>query len=281
MRIRKHAKISPLLYAASSLKPGTVLQTHVCQLNQSPWDVMKFSPPSTPPPPPPPSQANGDGVSGGNGSLGNHVSVVERELNRWRQWEYSDDTAAEKAEEPPPPLPPPPPPPPAPAEKNEKKKLCCKTDGKSWQCQREASKGNSLCDHHLSLVKSYNNSSHHASKKSEKLPVEARRRTTRPKKAPTTSSSSNPHEFYYYSGFGPRWGKKRGENKNNASSMPNNHDHEDEIEPHTKFGFGDLDEDSDSTEYEEDDEDDDEEMRDNGKKRVRKPIKARSLKSLM
>ncbi|KAK6141493.1 hypothetical protein DH2020_024771 [Rehmannia glutinosa] len=278
MRIRKHAKISPLLYAAASLKPGTVLQTHVCQLNQSPWDVMKFSPPSTPPPPPPPSQANGDGVSGGNGSLGNHVSVVERELNRWRQWEYSDDTAAEKAEEPPPPLPPPPP---APAEKNEKKNLCCKTDGKSWQCQREASKGNSLCDHHLSLVKSYNNSSHHASKKSEKLPVEARRRTTRPKKAPTTSSSSNPHEFYYYSGFGPRWGKKRGENKNNASSMPNNHDHEDEIDPHTKFGFGDLDEDSDSTEYEEDDEDDDEEMRDNGKKRVRKPIKARSLKSLM
>ncbi|KAL2487587.1 uncharacterized protein Fot_40879 [Forsythia ovata] len=55
MRIRKNAKISPLIYAASSLKPGTVLQTHVCPLNQSPWDVMNFSPPSTPLPPLPPS----------------------------------------------------------------------------------------------------------------------------------------------------------------------------------------------------------------------------------
>ncbi|KAL2463744.1 uncharacterized protein Fot_53400 [Forsythia ovata] len=48
MRIRKNAKISPLIYAASSLKPGTMLQTHVCPLNQSPWDVMNFSLPSTP-----------------------------------------------------------------------------------------------------------------------------------------------------------------------------------------------------------------------------------------
>lgn len=38
MRIRKHAKISPLIYAASSLQPATL----VCQLNQSPWDVISF-----------------------------------------------------------------------------------------------------------------------------------------------------------------------------------------------------------------------------------------------
>lgn len=50
MRIRKHAKISPLVYAVSSLKAGVVLQPHVCQLNQSPWDVITFSPPPSPPP---------------------------------------------------------------------------------------------------------------------------------------------------------------------------------------------------------------------------------------
>ncbi|KAI3449805.1 hypothetical protein Pfo_006470 [Paulownia fortunei] len=263
MRIRKHAKISPLIYAASSLKPGTVLQTHVCQLNQSPWDVMSFSPPSTPPPPPPPSQVNGYDVSAGNESSGHCISVVEREFNTWSD-DFAGDITAHKVEEQPP-------------VKTDQIILCCKTDGKSWQCRREASKGNSLCEHHISLVKSYNNSAHHAVKKSEKLVGEARRRP-RPKKG-STSSSSNPYEFYYYSGFGPRWGKKRGETcKNNGCSMPKNLGHdEDETEPPTLSQIGD--EDFDYAEYE--DEEEDEENRDNGKKRVRKPIKARSLKSLM
>ncbi|CAL5196050.1 unnamed protein product [Lathyrus oleraceus] len=48
MRIRKNAKLSPLLYTCSSslLKNGSfpveTFQTHVCQLNQSPWDVIPF-----------------------------------------------------------------------------------------------------------------------------------------------------------------------------------------------------------------------------------------------
>lgn len=48
MRIRKNAKLSPLLYTCSSslLKNGSLsvetFQTHVCQLNQSPWDVIPF-----------------------------------------------------------------------------------------------------------------------------------------------------------------------------------------------------------------------------------------------
>lgn len=146
----------------------------------------------------------------------------------------------------------PPPPPPA---KNEKVVMCCKTDGKSWQCRRIASKGHSLCDHHLSLIKSYTtNSSYNPSKKAAAAPPPSRR--PRPKKAP----SSDSNEFYYYSGFGPRWGKKRGESSRN-------NDQEKEIRAI---------EDSDNVEYEDDDED--EEV---GKKRVRKPIKARSLKSLM
>ncbi|KAM3251093.1 hypothetical protein P3L10_005163 [Capsicum annuum] len=37
MRIRKHAKISPPLYTCAVF-PGA----HLCQLNQSPWDVITF-----------------------------------------------------------------------------------------------------------------------------------------------------------------------------------------------------------------------------------------------
>ncbi|KAL8509825.1 hypothetical protein ACS0TY_016882 [Phlomoides rotata] len=55
MKIRKHANISQLVYAApiSSLQASIILQPHVCQLNQSPWDL---SPPPSPPPYSPPSQ---------------------------------------------------------------------------------------------------------------------------------------------------------------------------------------------------------------------------------
>ncbi|CAA3001033.1 Hypothetical predicted protein [Olea europaea subsp. europaea] len=72
MRIRKNAKICPLMYAASSLKSGNVLQTHICKLNQSPWDVMSFSSSSYPPPPPPPLsfKVNGTDNFARNGSLG-------------------------------------------------------------------------------------------------------------------------------------------------------------------------------------------------------------------
>ncbi|KAL0459370.1 UNVERIFIED_CONTAM: hypothetical protein Slati_0564200 [Sesamum latifolium] len=278
MRIRKHAKISPLIYATSSLKPGTLLQTHVCQLNQSPWDVMSFSPPSTPPPPPPLFQVNGDCVSAGNGSSEHCISVGEREFDAGRQWEYSDDSTTVKAEEEQPPA------------KNQQIILCCKTDGKSWQCKREAAKGNSLCEHHLSLVKNYNSLAHHAAKKSEKpAPPESRRRP-RPKKA--SSSSSNPYEFYYYSGFGPRWGKKRGDQSTNCKNNGNcivpkvvdDHEHEREVSRRVDDNGDEFD----YVEYEDDDEEededeDDEERKGNGneKKRMRKRIKARSLKSLM
>ncbi|PIM97409.1 hypothetical protein CDL12_30121 [Handroanthus impetiginosus] len=266
MRIRKHAKISPVIYATSFLKPGTVLQTHVCQLNQSPWDVMTFSPPSTPPPPPPPSQVDGDYDCAENGSSGHCISGLESELNNLaHQWEYSDyftgETTPDDA------------PPPQPL-KDEQIIMCCKTDGKSWQCRREAAKGNSLCEHHLSLVKNYNSLAHHVNKKSEKTSSEPRRRP-RPKKA-STSSSSNPYEFYYYSGFGPRWGKKRGETcKDTDSIMSQSIGHEHEVDPVPSIS-----DEFDYSEFEDEEEDEDED-RENGKKRVRKPIKARSLKSLM
>lgn len=198
--------------------------------------------------------------------------MVDRELSYRRRSEYGDAAThkAEVEEDTAPPLPPPP------AKINEGTIMCCKTDGKSWQCRREAAEGNSLCEHHLSLIKSYSSVAHHAAKKSVKPAVETQRRT-RPKKDPA-SSSSNPYEFYYYAGFGPRWGKRRGETRKNSingSSMPKNLGDakvEDQQAPAASYIDFDFDE------YEDEDE---EENRDNGKKRMRKPIKARSLKSLL
>ncbi|KAL2470525.1 wrc domain-containing protein [Abeliophyllum distichum] len=278
MRIRKNAKISPLIYAASSLKPGTVLQTHICQLNQSPWDVMSFSPPSTPLPPlPPPSlQVNGNDGFARNGSLGESIAAFESAASmkvaedhevtkeiKDAKLDYSDciaaGSASDKAEEG------------AVSsmlKKDNESVYCCKTDGKGWKCKREAADGNSMCEHHLSLVRNYNNLASPTAKK----PADSRRRP-RAKKAASTSLATNPYEFYYYSGFGPRWGKKRGENNRSNRSR-------DEPEQENEMAQSTLSQlDNDESEIE--DEVEYEENGEGGRKRARKPIKARSLKSLM
>ncbi|CAA2961822.1 Hypothetical predicted protein, partial [Olea europaea subsp. europaea] len=215
MRIRKNAKICPLMYAASSLKSGNVLQTHICKLNQSPWDVMSFSPSSYPPPPPPPPsfKVNGTDNLAGNGSLGEpnaafHSAAslkiaAENELTgdlKAVKWDNSNgegdggnlrSSAHEDSEE-------------GPENPGLKKEMqivyCVKTDGKAWKCKREAAEGNSLCKHHLSQ------------KKQEKVMADSQRWPWVKKAAWT----SNPYEFYYYTGFGPRWGKRRGERSLNV-----------------------------------------------------------------
>ncbi|KAG8389177.1 hypothetical protein BUALT_Bualt02G0201900 [Buddleja alternifolia] len=220
MRIRKHAKFSALLYAASS---STIPEPHVDR----------------------------DDVFAGNGSSNQSISVVQRE--------YSGRVVAatDKAKQP----------------ESDGVILCSKTDGKSWQCKREAAKGNSLCEHHLSLAKNYNNNnvanSTTKTKPEKPTVLESRPRPERKK----ASKSSDPHQYYYYSGFGPRWGKRRGEtSKNNGFGRP---EHEHELDPALLSRI--MDEEFDYTE----DEDESEESRKKGKKRARKLIKARSLKSLM
>ncbi|CAA2965548.1 Hypothetical predicted protein [Olea europaea subsp. europaea] len=278
MRIRKHAKISPLVYPSSSLKSGTVLQTHVCQLNQSPWDVMSFSLPS--PLPPPSFRVNGNDDFDRNGSLTESITAFESaafrkmstddvEIENMR-WDYSDsgikgDVAIGKAEE-------------GVTKKDKENFFCCKTDGKGWKCKRKAAEGNSLCEHHLSLVRNYNNWAAPAAKKVDRVVADSRRHP-RAKKA---ASTSNPYEFYYYSGFGPRWGKKRGENDKISSNrdVPKNVDQECEMVqsslPRMDNEESDI---EDEIEYEEEDEESSESG--SRRKRARKPIKARSLKSLM
>ncbi|XP_075493632.1 uncharacterized protein LOC142531407 [Primulina tabacum] len=265
MRIRKNAKISPLIYAAASLNPGILAQPRVCQLNQSPWDVMNFSQPSSPP-----YKGNGNGSYAGNGSSQDSIAVLERaaeESSNAMKWEYSGGisggAAATMAEQPS-------------DELNNSTApiiLCCKTDGKSWKCRREAVKGNSLCDHHLSMVRSYSSSAHTTARNSSK-PVAERRRPRIKKSA--VPSSSNPYVFYYYSGFGPRWGKKRGEDRTNgtAGDTAEYLDRGHHMEP---LNLSETDENFDYKDEDDDNEDEDP----NKKKRTRKRVKARSLKSLI
>ncbi|XP_019193144.1 PREDICTED: uncharacterized protein LOC109187414 [Ipomoea nil] len=297
MRIRKHAKVSPLTYAASSLEAGALLHAHICQLNQSPWDVITFPPeeqeegssskllppPPAQPPPPPPHSFLFDGCESypPNGSFNDSNEAVQSPDSAMLSpgWDYSNRIAAaagySPAEEG------------AAAEAEEAAILCCKTDGKAWQCKREAKDGHAFCDHHLEQLKHYNNLAHPtktaAAKKSEKQTPpppadDSRCRRTRPKKP---SVSTNPYELYYYTGFGPLWGKKRGPGRasGTTSSAASEHDQANNGASSSASEMDDREFDYVEDEYEDDDEED--EFDDGKRKKARKPIKARSLKSLM
>lgn len=202
--------------------------------------------------------------------------------------------------------------------------LCSKTDKKGWQCGERVKNGHSFCEHHLPKRKTHGNNSAH-SKKPEENP-----RRPRPRKPAT---SSNPYEFYYYSGFGPRWGRKRGSeaagrtgrtttavvkqepyssspesgstgsSSDTSSTSKNTTIIEDaadnegpkasdsttttpepkilKVSAFSEFVNQGIDYVEDGEDDEDYDDDDDEENGEIGKKRARKPIKARSLKSLM
>lgn len=177
------------------------------------------------------------------------------------------------------------------------------------QCKNnEASKqSQSFCEH--------NNLSAIRSKKVTVAPAAAaaasgvrRSRPRAAKKAP--AATSNPYEFYYYSGFGPLWGKRRGDrngglsNKNEAKVKGGENSTITEANGATiqsstspcsssqidneAFDYAEDDDDEEKEEEEDEDEDDDdyddeveEGNGESGKKRTRKPVKARSLKSLM
>ncbi|XP_028769315.1 growth-regulating factor 3-like [Neltuma alba] len=325
MRIRKNAKLCGGVASAG----GSVLfglddnfQTHVCQLNQSPWDVIPFGSDS-------PLQFDGEEDSfTGNGSRGDSVGAVESVASmmdaddQTKPFPKIEDMAVVVHD-------------------NEAKVLedidegriadettsfCLKTDGKNWHCKNEAKQGQSFCEHHLSLLRSYNNNNsvsynHNNTSSSKKAAAAAaaaavasaagaRRGKARAAKRASSSSSSsaasNPYEFYYYSGFGPLWGKRRGDRNGEGS---NNHRSKNEqlkgVENSTITEAEEANEettqntsspsrsssssqmDNEEFDYGMDDDEEDEEDEeegangDSGKKRMRKPVKARSLKSLM
>ncbi|CAH9072746.1 unnamed protein product [Cuscuta epithymum] len=273
MRIRKHAKVSPLTYAAASLNSSALLQTHLCQLNQSPWDVVTFPlqveegeqpSPSTPCPPPPHAPLfDGCGsypLDGSNEAVHSPESGMISPGSRFRDA----------------------------AEQEHSANLCCKTDGKAWQCKREAKVGHTWCDHHMELLKHCNKVLPVTENKQPAPPpvpeesvaaTTSRGRRPRPKK--TSGVSSNPYDLYYYTGFGPLWGKKRGPGrmKENYSS-PNTAEFE-PINGATSSG-SEMDSHGVEMDYLEDEFPSDNDNNNDGKKKkVRKPVKARSLKSLM
>ncbi|XP_052194058.1 uncharacterized protein LOC127802345 [Diospyros lotus] len=273
MRIRKQAKLMGRMFGGNGSSSSADLSQPIglqCRLNQSPWDAMIFPRDSASSPY---QVVDGDDSLTANGSLGDSIGAGEsvaslkistdRDENTLKKNPkmhhiFSIGEEMEKVE--------------AIEEKKDEPALCCKSDGKGWQCKKAAAAGHSLCEHHLAQLRAYNSMSHPAGKKSDKE-AEIRRRP----RARKPTAAANPNEFYYYSGFGPRWGKRRGsrgEEGGNSSAAA-------VAAPELK-----IDNDHPEIDYVEDDESDDNEINgegsnESGKKRVRKPIKARSLKSLM
>ncbi|KAM3251091.1 putative protein isoform X1 [Capsicum annuum] len=249
MRIRKHAKVSPLFYTCSVF-PGA----HLCQLNQSPWDVITFPDDDNninqqpllvapPPPPAPPSSSS-------------------------YQLDGYDSCAVNET-------------------------FC------DSQQSREAKGGHNLCEHHFSQGKKHCSSnkvqySTTAAAAGSNSDTEVKQTVVAAAEI-TPSSHGRPHrpkkssssEYYYYSGFGPLWGKKRGpstgKKKNTtppaaaAAEIYSSHESTTHGEQSSSPQM-----DNEGIEHVKDEDDDAEEV-ENCKliKRARKPIKARSLKSLM
>ncbi|KAF3617772.1 putative pentatricopeptide repeat-containing protein-like [Capsicum annuum] len=309
MRIRKHAKISPPLYTCAVF-PGA----HLCQLNQSPWDVITFHDDNnqedninqqTPlPPPAPPSSyqlLDGYDTCAVNETFSDSKqSITSLKLDdngETKRLNFLDNKVAD-----------------VPADSNDFEKdekmgdgdnsvttMCVKNDGKGWQCSREAKRGHNLCEHHFAQGKKHCSSNHSAQYSTTALVAAGVNSNTEIKQTAvaaaeiTPSSRDRPHrtkkslssEYYYYSGFGPLWGKKRGPStgkKNNtapplagAAEIYSSHDST------TQGGQSSSPQmDNEGAEHVEDEDDDAEEV-ENCKliKRARKPIKASSLKSLM
>ncbi|XP_057462166.1 uncharacterized protein LOC130752413 [Actinidia eriantha] len=263
MRIRKHAKLIGVMCSADLLSPPAA--RHIsCHLNQSPWDAISFPPDSASSP----YQVDGDEDNfTANASFSDSTGAVESVASMKISVDGEDKNVNSQ--------------PPNQAlsmEEDMEKVICCKTDGKAWKCKKEASQGHPLCEHHLAQIRTYNSLAHpYSGKKSEASPPEKAAATTRRPRLKKAGSNPNPHEFYYYSGFGPRWGKRRGSNNvpsnNNRVGLQEVEDCVAQaVASSSQIG-------NDLCDYVEDDYDDEED--EFGKKRGRKPIKARSLKSLM
>ncbi|PIA49260.1 hypothetical protein AQUCO_01300248v1 [Aquilegia coerulea] len=286
--------------------------THVCELNRSPWDVISFTSQS--------QQDYGfqikvddDDDTCNNikrepvNATDSFVPLNEQywakkvkkeiiEVDNWPSLMVDVDKVKAKKKA---------------KVKKEPDYICCnKTDGKGWFCRNEAKEGEVLCEHHIEQLKNYQFNYTSACRKSTKAKPEvsvkakpevttataaaaAARTTTMASKKRNRGkvSSPSPTDFYYYSGFGPKysWGSRRrggagdkikeikkeeedvdDTKRAQASSSPvvhvvDNHDYEDYEEVFDDF-----------------DDDDDEDDEYNGdKKRVRRPVKARSLKSIL
>ncbi|GMI98418.1 MATERNAL EFFECT EMBRYO ARREST 46, EMBRYO SAC DEVELOPMENT ARREST 8 [Hibiscus trionum] len=257
MRIRKNAKLSSVVNST-----GAGAETvHVCELNQSPWDVIPFA--HEPYPSYLHHQFEPEDSFNGNGSLGDSVGAVESVASMMD----SADKPIMKAE--------------GMVIDDDDEMKTADQFGFRTQCEDQVKGSKQDCSLKSRRHDNGNNPSSNAGNR--------RGRARAAKKG--SAAASNPYEFYYYSGFGPSWGRRRGgemrknmiiegkdvENNSSAVSTQNNN-----TTPSSSSQF----DNNEGFDYVDDEDDDDEEEEEEnvssgGKKRMRKPIKARSLKSLM
>ncbi|GMP43537.1 hypothetical protein CsSME_00012860 [Camellia sinensis var. sinensis] len=270
MRIRKQAKLAALSLssaagATADLPPPPPIR--LCHLNQSPWDVISFSPN--------PFQVDGEDCFKPNGSFGDSIGADESDASMKISTDRDEDNVkndtlkridsiAENVDK-------------------EDEVLCGKTDGKGWQCKEKASRGHSLCEHHLAQLKKYNTLAHPSTTKKLEKPVEQPASIPRRTRQTKPTTYKNLDEYYYYEGFGPHWAKKRGERgePSNTSNAESDEVEEIVLTPPSSAQIGCKEFDYVDNDDEDDDDDNAGESGTLGQKRTRKPIKARSLKSLM
>ncbi|GLT62460.1 hypothetical protein SLA2020_350990 [Shorea laevis] len=184
MRIRKNAKLSPSWFSHASAPEA--LQTHVCQLNQSPWDAIPFAQDS--------SQLGGEDSFTGNASLADSIGAVDSVSSMM-------DAVAAKAEE-------------MVVYDNDKLEKRPKAFDYTEERARENEFGFQNTNNNNNNITSSTSPSFRrapAAAAAAAAAAGARRARARAANSKKGSSSSNPYEFYYYSGFGPLWGRKRGD----------------------------------------------------------------------
>ncbi|XP_073112332.1 uncharacterized protein [Elaeis guineensis] len=171
--------------------------------------------------------------------------------------------------------------------------LCKKSDGKGWHCKRPAHLSHSLCQYHLTQLRSYTNNNNHRKALDQATGGGDKHRKKR--KADIAGDGNNFYYYYYY-GFGPWRGKRRGsscssDNFGNVTEEEGRGNSE-SADGHNAPVMGDDEEDSEEEDggkgccneedrSDDDDEEEEEEEKRNCRKRGRKPVKARSLKSLL
>ncbi|XP_068646662.1 uncharacterized protein [Aristolochia californica] len=258
MRIRKFANLAASTAGSASPPVVSALQaeveTHVCELNRSPWDVMTFAPQSH--------------LKEGEDEVDEERDEKSVENERESPRKKLSEVKEEKIEC-----------------RDKEKILCRKSGSKGWKCGKEAKEGHSLCEHHLTLKRCYR---YESCRKPDATAEEYRR--IRGKR----SSNGSVSDFYYYSGFGPRWRRRRGSDVDDnpatgpAAAVPtsptlvdSNADDDDDgldegaDDAHKQVA---VDVDNGHDDYEDDDDDDVDDA--DYKNKARKPRKARSLKSL-
>ncbi|KAJ0265255.1 hypothetical protein HA466_0015750 [Hirschfeldia incana] len=297
MRIRKNMKLSSMLLATAG-NGGDKLETYVCPLNQSPWDVIPltssldeddgaaeltnlidsswFLPSPSSSSPSLTHQFAGEDNFNGNVSLGDSIGASQRfngsvgnNHSLVSDYHISSEISPD-VEDP-----------------------SDGSDDKSYSVEPSHSPVKTSGDDYRAAV-------------SVPAPPKRGRPRGSGKKAQASSTaaaaSNNPYEFYYYSGFGPRWGRKRGgsgddekivltDNKNgsedNMSKKSNSSGEECSKTAAFEHGSSSFD----GFEFMEEDYDEvvDQSIGHGKKlkstmkkmKRGRKPVKERSLKSLM